>query len=223
MRELKSLLPYLRPYRLTFVLGLGLVVVSNAFATAGPRFVQRGIDALEAGEPFSAVQGSVLLLLLVAAAGGIARYGMRQLLNSASRRVEYDLRNRLYRYIQGLSAEFYDRYPTGDVMARTTNDLLAVRMVAGPALMYLVDTTIRGLMIAPAMLAISPRLTLLALVPLLGLPVAMASLGRIIHHRSQEIQAQFSELTSHAHENLSGVRVVRSYRQERAETAHFRK
>jgi ATP-binding cassette subfamily B protein len=121
-----------------------------------------------------------------------------------------------------MSAEFYDRYPTGDVMARTTNDLLAVRMVAGPALMYLVDTTVRTLLIAPAMLTISPRLTVLALIPLLGLPVAMVSLGRIIHRRSQEIQEQFSQLTSHAHENISGVRVVRSYRQEHAETEHFR-
>ena len=103
---------------------------------------------------------------------------MRELLNSGSRRVETDLRDQLYRHLQRMSAEFYDRYPTGDVMARTTNDLLAVRMVAGPALMYLVDTTIRALLIAPAMLAISPRLTLLALVPLLGLPVAMMSLGQ---------------------------------------------
>ena len=102
---------------------------------------------------------------------------MRELLNSGSRRVETDLRDHLYRHLQRMSAEFYDRYPTGDVMARTTNDLLAVRMVAGPALMYLVDTTIRALLIAPAMLAINPRLTLLALVPLLGLPVAMMSLG----------------------------------------------
>ncbi len=77
-----------------------------------------------------------------------------------------------------MSAEFYDRYPTGDVMARTTNDLLAVRMVVGPALMYLVDTTVRALLVAPAMITISPRLTLLALVPLLGLPVAMVSLGQ---------------------------------------------
>jgi ATP-binding cassette subfamily B protein len=95
-------------------------------------------------------------------------------------------------------------------------------MVAGPALMYLVDTTIRALLVAPVMIGISPRLTALALLPLLGLPVAMVSLGRVIHQRSQLIQAQFSELTSHAHENLSGVRVVRSYRQERAEIEHFR-
>ena len=81
---------------------------------------------------------------------------MRELLNSGSRRVETDLRDHLYRHLQRMSAEFYDRYPTGDVMARTTNDLLAVRMVAGPALMYLVDTTIRALLIAPAMVAIKP-------------------------------------------------------------------
>jgi ATP-binding cassette, subfamily B, multidrug efflux pump len=221
MHELRSLLPYLRPYRRAFLAGLAFVVISNFFATLGPRFLQQGIDALR-GDQFGAVQTAVALLILVAVVSGVARYGMRELLNSGSRRVETDLRDHLYNHLQRMSAEFYDRYPTGDVMARTTNDLLAVRMVAGPALMYLVDTTVRGLFITPAMVAISPPLTLLALVPLLGLPVAMVSLGRIIHHRSQEIQAQFSELTSHAHENISGVRVVRSYRQERAETDHFR-
>ena len=222
MRELRSLFPYLRPYRWAYVLGLTLVVVSNFFLALGPRFLQHGIDALQRGGAFHQVQVAVVLMLAVALVGGVARYGMRELLNSGSRRVETDLRDQLYVHLQRMSAEFYDRYPTGDVMARTTNDLLAVRMVAGPALMYLVDTTIRALLVAPAMVAISPTLTLLALVPLLGLPVAMVSLGRVIHQRSQAIQAQFSVLTSHAHENLSGVRVVRSYRQERAEIEHFR-
>ncbi len=222
MRELRTLLPYLKPYRRAYLVGLTLVVVSNFFATLGPRFLQQGIDALRAGGEFRDVQTAVVLLLAVALAGGVARYGMRELLNSGSRRVETDLRDQLYVHLQRMSAEFYDRYPTGDVMARTTNDLLAVRMVAGPALMYLVDTTIRALLVAPAMLTISPRLTLLALIPLLGLPIAMVSLGRMIHVRSQAIQAQFSELTTHAHENLSGVRVVRAYRQEGAEIEHFR-
>lgn len=222
MRELRSLLPFLRPYLRTYALGLTLVVISNFFVTLGPRFLERGIDALRQQEPFREVQIAVALLLAVALAGGVARYGMRELLNSGSRRVETDLRDRLYRHLQRMSAQFYDRYPTGDVMARTTNDLLAVRMVAGPALMYLVDTSIRGLLIAPAMLTISPRLTLLAFLPLLGLPVIMITLGGLVHSRSQAIQAHFSELTSHAHENLSGVRVVRAYRQEAAETAHFR-
>jgi len=223
MRELRPLFPYLRPYRREYVAGLLLVVLSNFFTTLGPKFIERAIDALRSGAGFHAVQLAVGMLLVVALVGGVARYGMRQLLNSGSRRVETDLRDRLYQHLQRMSAEFYDRYPTGDVMARTTNDLLAVRMVAGPALMYLVDTTIRGLLIAPAMAAISPRLTLVALLPMLGLPVAMISLGQRIHRRSQLIQEQFSELTTQAHENLSGVRVVRAYRQERAEIEAFRR
>src|SRR5918999_32982 len=221
MGELRALLPYLKPYRWAYVFGLALVIVSNLFATLGPRFLQQGIDALRDGGRFDQVRTAVALLLAVALAGGVARYGMRQLLNSGSRRVETDLRDQLYLHLQRMAAEFYDRYPTGDVMARTTNDLLAVRMVAGPALMYLVDTSIRTLLIAPAMLSISPRLTLLAFLPLLGLPVIMISLGGLVHRRSQAIQAHFSDLTSHAHENLSGVRVVRAYRQERAEMEHF--
>jgi ATP-binding cassette subfamily B protein len=223
MNQLRSLLPYLRPYRRTYAVGLILVVVSNFFTTLGPRFLERGIDALRQGSPFRDVQITVALLLAVALLGGVARYGMRQLLNSGSRRVETDLRDQLYLHLQRMAAEFYDRYSTGDVMARTTNDLLAVRMVAGPALMYLVDTSIRALLIAPAMVAISPRLTLLAFLPLLGLPVVMVLLGGMIHRRTQAIQAQFSDLTTQAHENLSGVRVVRAYRQEHAETAAFQR
>ena len=221
MRELLVLLPYLRRYWKPYAAGLTLVIVSNAFNTLAPRFVEAGIDALDQGAPFSAVRSAVLMLLLVAVLGGLARYGMRELLNSGSRRVEYDLRNSLYEYLLGLSAEFYDRYPTGDVMSRTTNDLLAVRMVAGPALMYLVDTIVRGLLVVPVMVHMSPSLTLVALLPLTVLPVAMSIFGGAIHRRSEAIQAQFADLTSHAHENLSGVRIVRAYRQEAAETAAF--
>ncbi len=221
MRELRSLIPYLRAHRTALGLGLALVVVSNVFTTIAPLFVERAIDALATRAPFAAVRSAVLLLLGTAVLGGIARYWMRDLLNGASRRVEYDLRNRLYAYIQELSAEFYDRYATGDVMARTTNDLLAVRMVAGPALMYLVDTLIRALIVIPIMVHISPILALVTLAPLLLLPVAMVAFGTVIHRRSEAIQAQFSTLTSHAHEVLSGVRIVRAYRQEGAEITHF--
>jgi len=223
MNELRALLPFLRPYRRDYAFGMLLVVVSNVFTTLGPKFIEQGIDALRTSGGFPAVERAILLLLGVALLGGVARYGMRELLNSGSRRVETDIRDHLYRHLQRMSAEFYDRYPTGDVMARTTNDLLAIRMVVGPAVMYLVDTTIRALLIAPAMAGINPQLTVLSLVPMLGLPVAMMSLGQRIHRRSQAIQEQFSSLTSQAHENLSGVRVVRAYRQEQAETAAFRR
>ena len=222
MRELRALLPYLRTHRKALGFGLALVLVSNIFTTIAPLFVERAIDALTRGESFSTVRTAVLLLLGTAVLGGVARYGMRDLLNSASRRVEYDLRNRLYAYIQELSSEFYDRYATGDVMARTTNDLLAVRMVAGPALMYLVDTLVRTVIVIPIMISISPRLALVTLAPLLALPLAMLAFAGVIHRRSEAIQAQFSALSTHAHEVLSGVRIVRAYRQEAAELGHFR-
>jgi ATP-binding cassette subfamily B protein len=222
MRELRAVLPYLMPYRREYAVGLILVVVSNFFTTLGPRFLQRGVDALVTGSPIAAVRTAALLLLGAAAAGGVARFGMRQLLNSGSRQVETDLRAALFRHLERLSAAFYDRYTVGDLMARSTNDLLAIRMVAGPGMMYLVDTVTRALLIGPAMLAISPVLTGLALLPLIGLPVVMTVLGGRIHRRSEAIQAQFSELTTHVHENLSGARIVRAYRQEAAESARFR-
>ncbi len=221
MRELRAVVPFLAPYRWAYAAGLLLVVVSNFFTTLGPRFLQRGVDALAGGAPPGAVREAALLLLAAAALGGVARFGMRQLLNSGSRRVETDLRAALFRHLERLSAAFYDRYTVGDLMARTTNDLLAVRMVAGPGLMYLVDTVTRALLIGPAMLAISPALTGLALLPLIGLPVVMTILGGRIHRRSEAIQAQFAEMTTHVHENLSGARIVRAYRQEAPESARF--
>lgn len=221
MRSLRTLLPCLRVYRGTYAAGIALIVVSNVFLTLGPRFIQQGIDALDRHAPFTAVLRAISLLLGVALLGGLARFGMRELLNGGSRRIEFDLRNTLYRHLQGLSAAFYDRSTTGDLMARSTNDLLAVRMVVGPAVMYLVDTLTRTMLVLPYMLGISPRLTGLSLLPLIGLPVAMTWFGSAIHSRTLDIQNQFSTLSDFVHENLSGVRVVRAYRQERAELREF--
>lgn len=222
MRHLRSILPYARAYRNIYLAGLALTVFSNALTVTGPQFLRHGFDALQAGAPFQQVEKWALLLIVVALVAGLARYGMRQLLNSVSRRVEYDIRNTLYQHLQRLPAEFYDRSSTGDLMARSTNDLLNVRMVAGPALMYLVDTVTKTLFAVPLMLLISPRLTLLALLPLVALPPIMIFFGAEIHRRTTAIQAQFSTLTDFVHENLSGVRIVRAYRQERAESDQFR-
>lgn len=221
MLQLRRLLPAARPYWPTFAAGLLFVVLSNFFTTLAPRFLQQGIDALGAVDGAAAVRHAILLLLAVATAGGLTRFGMRMTLNSVSRRVETDLRDRLYQHLQRLSAAFYDRFQTGDLMARSTNDLLAVRMVAGPGLMYLSDTIVRTTLVLPYMLHISPRLTGLALLPLLGLPVGMVLFGRAIHVRTTKIQAAFSDLSSAAHENLSGARIVRAYRQEAAEVERF--
>ncbi len=221
MESLRALLPYYRPYVGRMAVGLLLVAVANVFTLAAPDFLRRGVDAL--GRPGAA---HLLLLMAVGLVGaallaGAARFGMRQILNAVSRWMEYDLRNALFRHLATLQPSFYHRTPTGDIMARATNDLAAVRMAAGPAVMYLTDTVSRALMAIPLMVRIDWRLTALGLLPLLGMPTVMVILGRTIHRRFEAVQEHFSTLTTQAHENLSGVRVVRAYRQEAQETRKF--
>lgn len=221
MLQLQRLLPHARRFWPVFVAGFGCVVVSNYFLTLGPQFLQQGIDAFSADDNMAGVHRAIRLLLAVALAGGLARFAMRQLLNGVSRRVETGLRDHLYAHLQRLSPPFYDRFTTGDLMARATNDLLAVRMVAGPGVMYLSDTIVRSVLVLPYMLHLSPRLTGLALAPLALLPIGMAVFGQAIHRRTLRIQAAYSDLTSAVHENLSGARIVRAYRQEAAEAERF--
>jgi ATP-binding cassette subfamily B multidrug efflux pump len=221
MRDLKSVWPYLRPYRAAYLLGILAVIGGNAFRTLVPRYLQHGIDAISAGAPRADLTRAILFLVGVALLGGICRYIMRQLLNSASRRVETDLRNALFAHLERQSATFYDRHTSGDLIARATNDLQNVRMVAGPAFMYLVDTVTLTAFIIPMMVATSPTLTGWVLIPLAVLPIVMVWFGRRIHERTQAIQAQFGVLTDHVVENISGVRIVRAYRQEDAEAAEF--
>lgn len=221
MRELRSLQPYLTRYTGTYAAGLACVAGSNLFTTLSPHFLQQGIDALAGPRPLAGAGRAALLILAVATVGGLLRYAMRQVLNGVSRQVEYDLRNALFAKLLRLPAAFYDRTPTGDIMARATNDLLAVRMVAGPALMYLVDTLTRGLIIIPAMIAVNPVLAGLALLPLLALPLVEGLLGRRIHERSAAIQEHFGRLTDFVHQNVSGARIVRAYNQETRETEAF--
>lgn len=218
---MRGLLPYFRRYRGRVALGLLFVVAGNLFQLAGPQFLGRGIDALSAGAVLSRVGWLAAALVGAALLTGAARYGMRKLLNGVSRLIEYDLRNDLYRHLETLQASFYHRVPTGDIMARATNDLAAVRMVAGPAIMYFTETLTRMAMAIPLMARIDWRLTSLGLIPMLGMPVAIIALGSRIQRRFEAVQEHFSTLTTFAHENLSGVRVVRAYRQEGAQTGRF--
>jgi len=153
--------------------------------------------------------------------GGVGRFLMRQLLNSVSRWMEYDLRNDLFAHLEKVDPIYYARMRTGDLMARLTNDLSAVRMAAGPAIMYLTNTIAGGAFALGFMLHISARLTLIAAVPMAILPMIGLMLGRHIHARFEAVQAHFSDLTTLAQENLAGVRIVRAFRQEHAEMERF--
>lgn len=221
MRELAPLGPYVRKYTGTYVLGFACVIGSNLLNTLLPRYLGRGIDALSGPDPAGQARQAAVWLVIAALAGGILRYGMRQLLNSVSRRIETDLRNDLFARLMALPPSFYDRTPTGDLMARSTNDLLAARMVVGPAFMYLVDTGTRAIILLPTMFAVNPTLAGLALVPLIALPAVEGYFGRRIHERSLAIQDHFGEMTEFVRQNLAGVRIVRAYNQETPERTAF--
>jgi len=160
-------------------------------------------------------------MIAVAVIGGAGRFWMRELLNGVSRHMEFDLRNSLFRQLESVDATYYSRMRTGDLMARLTNDLSAVRMAAGPAIMYLTNTIAGGAFALAFMIHISPRMTLLAALPMAILPALGLLMGKHIHARFEAVQSHFSDLTTLAQENLAGVRIVRAFRQEAAEIARF--
>ncbi len=220
-RALRRLLPYYHPYRWQVACGLLSVVVAAFLASVIPSLLQRGVDDIRSGAEVSSVVRLGGVMLITAVASGVLRFAMRLLLNGISRRIETDLRHDVFARLSTLDASWYARWRTGDLMARLTNDLGAVRMAVGPAVMYFVNTIFGGLFAMLMMVRISPLLTAVALLPMVGLPVLMLRLGRLVHDRFEAVQSQFSQLTTRAQENLSGVRVVRAYRQEQAETARF--
>ncbi|MYG81998.1 MAG: ABC transporter ATP-binding protein [Gemmatimonadetes bacterium] len=227
MRELRTVLPYFRPYRAAMAWGLVLVVVANAFTLVQPYLVKLPIDALTgpAGSDPDAIRGIVItyavLIIATAIAGGATRYWMREILNGLSRRIEVDLRNDFVRHLLRLGAGFYTANRTGDLMSLATNDTLAVRQAVGPAVMYTANTVISFVIGLAVMIHISPWLTLAALVPLAVLPPVVTWFGKVIHVRFERIQEQFAALSTMVQENLSGVRIVRAYGQEDAQAAEF--
>ena len=221
MKNLRRAAPYYRPYRLQFAAGLLIVLASAALSSVIPWLLRRAIDAIGAGAPMSNIWKLSGLIVLAALIGGAFRYGMRELINGISRWMEYDLRNDLFTHLETLDAAYFAQTRTGDIMARLTNDLSAVRMAIGPAVMYLTNTIFGGLFALYFMLRIDVRLTLLALLPLIFLPVLTIRMGGAIHDRFEKVQEHFSALTTHAQENLTGARIVRAYRQENAEIERF--
>jgi ATP-binding cassette, subfamily B, multidrug efflux pump len=223
MKDLIRLIPFFRPYRGQVVAGLAFVILSTAIGSVVPWLLRGAIDAMGKGAPLGHIWLIAAAIVGTSIVAGSMRYGMRHLINGLSRRIEYDLRNVLFEHLVTLDAPYYARTRTGDIMARLTNDLGAVRMAAGPAIMYLVNTIASGIFALIFMLRINVTLTALALLPMLALPVIMLWLGGAIHKRFDAVQEHFSTLTTRAQENLTGTRIVRAYRQEAAEVERFGK
>jgi len=220
---LRRLLGYLRPYRKDFVKGLLSVVATTAIALAAPWVLQQAIDDLALGVTRQKLAWYGALLFAIGVAGGFFRFLMRRILIGASRHIEYDIRNDFFAQLQRLPPSYFQQHRTGDLMSRATNDLNAVRMMIGPSIMYSANTLLGFAAALTLMIAIDPRLTAMSLLPLPFVSLSVKMFGSAIHRRFEQIQAQLSEVSAVAQESLSGVRVVRAYRQEAAELDRFRR
>ena len=224
MRDsIRFLWPYLRRHWRALALGFASLILKDLLGVMVPLALRRGVDALEAGGGWRIAAGFAGMLLAIAVVKGIFQYWMRRILIGVSRDVEYDLRNDIYRHLSMLSRDFYGRFPVGDIMARSTNDLGAVRMMAGPGLMYWTETTLTMVLAAIVMFTVDAPLTLAALAPAPVLSLLVIFYGQRIHSRFEQIQAVFSGISSRVQESISGMRVLRAYRQSDAELAAFEK
>ena len=222
MGPFRRLLPFILRYRRAFAVGLTCVIVTAAIQLLAPWVLKHAIDDLNGGVTRRKLALYAVLLLGIAVAGGVFRFLMRRIIIGASRDIEYDLRNAFFSRLQLMPLEYYQSRRTGDLMSRATNDLNAVRMMVGPAVMYSASTIFTFVVAIALMLSIDPRLTLVALAPLPFVSISVRYFGREIHRRFEAIQEQLSDLSAVVQEALSGVRVVRAYRQEENEVERFR-
>ena len=218
---LSPLFPYMRRYWSGLLWGGIAAIFSNAIWILFPQVIQRAIDDLNLGVTREKIVLYAGLLIGISAAKGVFLFLTRWIIIGVSREIEFDLRNDLFRHLEAQQASYYQQHRTGDIMARMTNDLNAVRMLLGPAIMYSANTVLFSLGALFFLLRISPRLTLLALVPLPLASILVQTLGRKIHDRFERIQAMYSEISAQAQENFSGARLIRAFAQEEAQIASF--
>ena len=222
LRDLRPLYAYMRRYRWGYLWGTLSCIATNAAAVQFPRVLGLAVDKLQ---KHLADHRMILffagLLVAISLVKGIFLYAQRWILIGISREIEFDIRNDLFRHLEKQDSGFYQRYRTGDVMARMTNDLNAVRMLLGPALMYSANTVFFTIFALYFLLHLSPWLTLVALAPMPLASIVVQYLGTRIHDRFERIQASFSDISAHAQENYSGARLIRAFAREESQIGLF--
>ena len=222
MTAVRRLLPYIGRYRREYILGFASLAVCSSLFAVSPLVLQFAIDDLYAGVTRSKLAFYAGVLLVIAGLAGYFRYQMRRIIISASRGFEFDLRNDFFAHLERLPMSFFQQNRTGDLMSRATNDLSSVRMMVGPAVMYLANTLITAVVSLSLMFSLDVRLTLIVLLPLPIVSITVKMFGTAIHKTFEEVQEMLSDMSAVVQESLTGVRVVRAYRQEDAEIARFR-
>lgn len=221
MEQLRKFAKYFAPYKGTILLGILCILVSMAFGLFVPYMVGQAVDDLGRGVTREKVIYYPLVILAINFASGVFLFFQRRLLINTSRHIEYDMRRDFYAALVDQPLEYFHNTRIGDLMARATNDLAAIRQIVGPMILYSFQAVFALCISLPIMLNISVKLTLLLLIPMPLVSLTVKYLGEQIHKRFETIQGFFSDITARAQENLTGVRVVRAYAQEDAEIEQF--
>jgi len=221
LNSLKKLNKYFLNYKKKLLFGIVFILFSNMFQVFIPLQLRKGIDGIINNAAVSELINYSLLIVGAALLSGIFRFLIRETIIVISREIEFDLRQDFWSHIQKLPLKFFQNNSTGNIMSHATNDISAVRMYVGPAVMYSVDTGTKFIIVISIMLTISPLLTFYTLVPLPLLSFFVYQLSKRIHKKFTRIQEKFSELTTKAQENFSGFRVIKSYVREKNEINSF--
>jgi len=221
MTNLKSLKKYFVRYKRKIFWGMLFILISNGFSTYVPILIKDAINDLQKTVSQQALINYGLLIAGTSLIAGVFRFLIRQTIIVVSREIEFDLRQDFWAHIQRLPLRYFQNNSTGNIMAHATNDINAVRMFIGPAVMYTIDTGFRFLIVFWIMLSIDISVTLYSLLPLPFLSFMIYFIGKKIHVRFTAIQEKFSELTTKAQENYSGIRVIKSYVREENEIDEF--
>ena len=223
MKNLFTLKKYFIRYKKKLYWGFVFILLSNIGTVYVPILLKDTINAIEQNTTVEQLVNYALLIVGASIFAGVFRFYIRQTIIVVSREIEYDLRYDFWNHIQHLPLRFFQNNSTGNVMAHATNDINAVRMFLGPAVMYSTDTFIRLVIVLAIMISLDPMLTLYTLLPLPILSIVVYKIGKKIHQKFTLIQEKFSEITTKAQENFSGIRVIKSYVREENEIKQFNK
>lgn len=214
MKNLLTLKKYFIKYKTKLFWGMLFILISNAGTVYLPILLKDSINELQKNTTSNKLLEYALLIVGTSIIAGVFRYLIRQTIIVVSRKIEYDLRGDFWKHIQKLPLRYFQNNSTGNIMSHATNDINAVRAFIGPAVMYSIDTSIRLIIVVSIMLSLSFKLTIYALIPLPILSYGVYRVGKLIHEKYTKIQENFSQLTSRAQENFSGIRVIKSYIRE---------